>query len=805
MKKITILILFVSLAATSFGQTKKAFKEAAEKAVTQNNHYAALTYFNQVLEFDKNDKEILLKSATAARKFNSYDIAAKKYAYLLDTLEYTGDSTAIFYAAEMNQMLGRYDKATEYYDRYLTEYGNDKQAMSIKAKAGKDAAVYASAKIKEVDENITLERLSSDVNSNYSDFGAFMVGDQLYYSSMRYLEEKSIEKPAKQLSKLLTKNKEESSQPIDTEFNKRNKSVANASLDKKKKKLFYTVCDYVSESDLRCDIYYSLMLPNGSFEDERKLPAVINDTTHTSTHPSIAIDPVTGNEILYFSSDRPGGKGGLDIWYSIIDPKLGYSRPINLSSINTDGNEATPFFHNPTNTLYFSSDGRMGLGGYDVFQSSYYEGIYGEPILISAPINSSYHDMYYTLSDDATKALFSTNREGASYIDNELKACCFDIYKADIKPAEIDLFALTFDKFTKEDLIGATVSIYDEVNGSLVAQLTIDTSNVHPFKVLKNKNYLLVGSKNGYLPDTIKLSTYNLESDDPITEKLYLEPLGIGLDVFTFDADTKEALKGVTIVLEDLSDPTNPQLMEVNTLSNDFHFVLDKDKSYRLTAKKNGYTSVSEIIDTRGVTGNITRKLYLNKFDLGAYLPIALYFDNDEPDPDSKSTASNAIFGDLLSSYMGRKETFMVKYGKGAKPDVREEQTARMEDFFEGDVRGGYDQFRVFMDGLIQELQTGKRLDMTIRGYASPRFDLKYNLVLAQRRINSVRNDMERYKGGILEPYLRSKQLIITEISYGEELSPPDVIDNLTDERESIYSLLASMQRRVEIVSVISK
>lgn len=805
MRKISILLLFVSLVTTSFGQTKKAFKAAAEEAVLQKNYYAALKYYNELLEFDQKDAQVLLKSAEAAFKFNAYDVAANKYSYLLDTLEFTEDSIAIFSAAEAYKMLGKYDKATEYYDRYLTEYGNEEDITTIKAKAGKEASVWASAKIKEVDENITLEKLPSDVNSNYSDFGAFIIDSSMYFTSMRYLEENPQSKPAHQLSKLLTKKGEQESEPIDTDFNKKNFSIANGALSTDGKKFFYTVCDYVSESELRCDIYYSLMLPNGTFEDERKLPAVINDSSYTTTHPNIARDPITGNEILYFSSNRPGGKGELDLWYSIIDPKLGYSKPINLSSINTEGNEATPFYHSSTNTLYFSSDGRIGLGGYDVFKSSFNGGVYNKPIFLSAPTNSSYHDMYYTLNEDGTEGLFSTNREGASYIDNELKACCFDIYKAIITPAEVELLALTFDKFTNEDLLGATVQVIDEESGRIISTLTVDTSNVHPFTILENRKYLIVGSRNGYLPDTVKLSTFDLTSNEPITTKLYLEPLGITLDVFTFDAETKEALRGATIVLEDLSDPTQQQIMEVNQLDNDFHFVLDKDKSYRIIAKKNGYTNVSEIIDTRGVTGNIIRKLYLNRFDLGAYLPIALYFDNDEPNPDSKSTASNEVFGNLLNAYMDRKEVFMTKYGKGAKPDVRNEQISRMENFFEGEVRGGYDQFRIFMDGLIQELQSGKRLDMTIRGYASPRFDVKYNLVLAQRRINSVRNDMESYKGGILAPYLKSKQLIITEISYGEELSPPDVIDNLTDERESIYSLRASKQRRVEVVSVISK
>jgi hypothetical protein len=154
---------------------------------------------------------------------------------------------------------------------------------------------------------------------------------------------------------------------------------------------------------------------------------------------------------------------------------------------------------------------------------------------------------------------------------------------------------------------------------------------------------------------------------------------------------------------------------------------------------------------------------------------------------------------------MLRKQEFMTGYGKGLKGTEKEESIQRMENFFEGDVRGGYDRFAIFMDELIKLLNQGQKIDMTIRGYASPRFDAKYNLVLGQRRINSVKNDMMQYKGGLLAPYLLNKQLIITEISYGEELAPADVIDNINDERGSIYSLKASKERKVEVISVKTK
>jgi hypothetical protein len=78
----------------------------------------------------------------------------------------------------------------------------------------------------------------------------------------------------------------------------------------------------------------------------------------------------------------------------------------------------------------------------------------------------------------------------------------------------------------------------------------------------------------------------------------------------------------------------------------------------------------------------------------------------------------------------------------------------------------------------------------------------RYNLALGQRRVSSIKNEIARYKGGIFMPFLESGQLVITDISFGEELAPENVSDRSSDKRSSIYSVEASKERRVEILSI---
>jgi tetratricopeptide (TPR) repeat protein len=108
-----------------YGQKKSAFLQAADEAFANKNYYGALKFYNEALEFDEKDADVLYKSAESARLFNSYKIAAEKYSYLIDTLQIVNDSSTLYYAGEMYQRMGQYDKATEYYDLYLTQYNKD--------------------------------------------------------------------------------------------------------------------------------------------------------------------------------------------------------------------------------------------------------------------------------------------------------------------------------------------------------------------------------------------------------------------------------------------------------------------------------------------------------------------------------------------------------------------------------------------------------------------------------------------------------------------------------------------------------
>ncbi len=798
---IKICCLFLLASSVLWGQSRKAFEEAAQKAFNEENYYSALTYYNELLQFDEKNPTYIYRSAEAARQFDSYHLAAQRYTYLIDTLENIPDPSVYFYAGQMYHRIGQLDKANEFYDLYLTQYSKDGEPLTELARKEKKSLEWAAPRLAQAATDVKISHLDGDINGPDSDFAAMLDGENLVFSSQRYTQKNPLSKPAPKISKLLSENKGTITE-LKADFNITDKSVANHVYSLDKTKIYFTICDYVKENELKCEIYWSKVNADGTFGEANKIPSPLNDTLYTNTQPAFGIDPNSGTEVLYFVSNRVGGKGKLDIWYSYYDKKLGFSNPINALDINTAENDITPFFHIPSNTLYFSSDGRPGFGGYDVFSTTIKQDKFQEVEVLPSPYNTTYHDIYYKLDDKGENGYLSSNREGASYVDDLLQSCCYDIFKVEIAPVVLNLNALTYDKKTGADLISAKVKLIDKKTGKVLKEVVNNFENSHLFPLEKNTEYLVVGEKEGYKPDSVYFDTYNRKKSEDIIQKLYLETDKLELDVFTFDDNTKASLNGVKVTITDLTDPDNPIQVQVNDKGNNFNFALDKNKTYRITASKNSYQTVTVDIDTRNATGKITKNLFLPKTDINRLLPLALYFDNDEPDQDSKSTSTDKRYGSLAEAYIMRKPVFLQKYTAGVKKADVESSIQNMDNFFEGDVRGGLDRFKLFMDELLKALNEGQKIEMTIRGYASPRFDERYNLVLGQRRINSVRNELLQYREGALSSYLLNDQLIMTEISYGEELSPVDIDDNINDEKGSIYSLKASKERRVEVISV---
>lgn len=176
------------------------------------------------------------------------------------------------------------------------------------------------------------------------------------------------------------------------------------------KLLFYTACG-LKDGYGSCDIYYSRKR-NGSWSRPKNAGPGLNSQSWEA-QPSISSD----NRFLYFSSNRQGGFGKMDLWRcemnEMKDGSMFFSKPKNLGrSVNSTENDFSPFIHADGSTLYFASEGKYGLGGSDIFISRLKDTVWGEAENLGYPINSRYDDDGLVVSPTSNVAFFSSNREG---------------------------------------------------------------------------------------------------------------------------------------------------------------------------------------------------------------------------------------------------------------------------------------------------------------------------------------------------------------------------------------------------------
>jgi len=802
MRKNILICFLMTLAFSAMGQTRKAFLEAAEASFTSKDYYSALHYYQNVLDFYE-DIHVLYKGAESARLFNAYNLAEQYYQQVVD-LEQNGEfPLALFYLAEMQKRVGKYELSKRNYEIYLSENALDNPYYTDLATRQIEDCDWALEQSQNPRSYVTVDRLGEIINTPFSEFGPIRIGDTLYYSSLRFPSDNDESIPRKIFSNVLWSIKGGEGIQIDSTFNDETLHTAHAVFSEEMDRVYFTLCEYINATDIRCDLYYR-EITDGVMGPAMMLPGTINDSTHTSTQPAIGLDPINGDPALYFVSDRAGTKGKLDIWYSILAEDGSFEDPVNLRPINTIENDITPYYHAPSNTLYFSSEGYQGFGGYDVY-SVYLHNLV-DPFIenLGTPVNSSYNDLYFFLEQQEDTAYLASNRQGAAYIEDAQEACCNDIYKAAFAKLDIDLKTLTFDKATQEDLLGATVTLL-EVNGEeiVASTLSADNTNEFVFPLTRNRSYKVIAEKPGYFPDTIMLTTRGLTESQEILKRMYLQSKSLDLEVFVFDDATREALRGATVNLKDLSDPSSETVVQINEDGNSFVFPLERDKSYEIITSKRGYRPDTLQLSTVNIPDNkITKNIYLKQGGLEDFLPLAMYFDNDHPNPRTYYRTTRRTYDDTYPPYMERKEEFKSEYTSPLVDNAKIQAEDDLERFFEYNVREGRNDLIKFIQILTGELEKGENIEIVMQGFASPLASNSYNDRLSSRRISSVVNQFRRYSEAVLMRYIRNGQLKIVEEPQGETKSPLYVSDDKADSRNSIYSIPASRERRVEIINV---
>jgi tetratricopeptide (TPR) repeat protein len=198
-----------------------------------------------------------------------------------------------------------------------------------------------------------------------------------------------------------------------------------------------------------------------------------------------------------------------------------------------------------------------------------------------------------------------------------------------------------------------------------------------------------------------------------------------------------------------------------------------------------------------------TSKINLTKLE--QLIPVVLYYHNDIPHPNSLDTTATLNYIQTYQAYKQLLPLYQQQYSKGLIGEKKVESIKEITSFFNTELKNGINQLDSFLLLLEQELKNGTSLELIFKGYASPLAQSKYNEYLSKRRISAVRNYIAYYKNGILLKYLLAEegskpQLTFKEEPFGEFKAESNVSDNPADQRNSIYSKKAALERKVEII-----
>ncbi len=283
--------------------------------------------------------------------------------------------------------------------------------------------------------------------------------------------------------------------------------------------MFFTACDRAGGLG-SCDIYFSAY-SDGRWSKPYNLNSPVNSGYWEST-PSISAD---GN-ILYFSSSRPGGFGGKDIWYSVLDSNNNWKYPVNPGKmINSEGDEMSPFIHFDGLTLYFSSDGRPGMGGFDLYMTRMNkDSTWTEPVNLGYPVNTYNDEMGLVIESDGKRAYFSTVRD---------KSRGKDIFYFDLdestRPNPVSyLKGRVFDKATG-GMIKAEYELINLSTNKVTVKNSTDSRGSFLVCLPSGFNYGLNVSKKGYLFYSENFLFEGIHSAaEPFIKKIILNPIKIG-------------------------------------------------------------------------------------------------------------------------------------------------------------------------------------------------------------------------------------------------------------------------------------
>jgi len=552
--KIVLIITVLFNINASFAQKKQIDK--ANKDFDQYSYIDAREIYLKVVEDGYESAEIFKKLGDTYYWNSDYSNAASWYQKLVQRYPGEIEPEYFYRAAQSMKSIDNYEESDRLMQMYAT-VGGDKILIE---NFNKDPEYLQSIAFQA--KGYELQKVG--INTGFSDFGPSYYGDKLVFASASKDSEgnKIFDWTEQPFLDLFVADMDEDgflsnatslSGEINTEFHE-----SSTSFTKDGSTVYFTRNNFIDgkkgrdkDKTIRLKLYRATKSGDSLWTNVVELP--FNSREYSVAHPALSVD----EKRLYFSSDMPGTLGMSDLWYVDILGDNVYSSPFNLGpTINTETRESFPFI-SQKNNLYFSTDGRAGLGGYDIYITPLNEnGLSTDITNLGEPANSNEDDFGFIIREEKRIGYLSSNRDGAKgSIDDE-------IYRV-LEKCEISITGTVFDVDSEELLPGSEVSLLDENNG-LIEKVIVGEDAAYSFLAECESQYSIRATKERYSPNEKVVETPSqsgnievplpLKINDPCPPndlgcKLCLQPIFFDFDKWSIRADAEVELAKILVAM----------------------------------------------------------------------------------------------------------------------------------------------------------------------------------------------------------------------------------------------------------------
>lgn len=492
----------------------------ADDLFKAGSYFSAIEYYQQLKQEQERNPYLTYQLAECYWMTRDYVPAAHYYgqAFALASKLYP---EATFKQAMMLKMQGEYEQAINQFKKFIAD--NPKTFKKLKKRAQReiDGATMAMNSLKDP-QPVTVLNAGPNVNSAYTELSPYPLGDTaLLFATMNQNSVVNVTKSNRDeyVSRMMVSRKQENVPVADSfqwalkfldgKFNDPRVHVGNGSYSPGGDRFYFTKCAEEDSMKVICKIYVS-KFEGAEWSEPTLLGEGINDGG-SNTKPYVA--KVGKKEVLFFSSNRKlQSRGGFDIWYSIIDPRNGtYRRPQNAGKqINTESDEITPYYDSRVNKLYFSSNGWVTMGGFDIYSADGGPSRYTNVRNLGYPINTSADELYF-IKDPVGKpdAYLVSNRVGAIALKNP--TCCDDIWRIQYEP-RLMVTGKVVDCDTKDQMENVVVKMVDET-GELKTYNSTD--GTFGFNMSRAHTYVITADLQGYSSTRATVNTSDVKRSDP--------------------------------------------------------------------------------------------------------------------------------------------------------------------------------------------------------------------------------------------------------------------------------------------------